>query len=73
MVDVGLAAHYGGRLALLLIEDGRYYAVHRGTRRRLPLRDDGRLADLKQAAALDPEPSPLLPAIRGAQLRVVPR
>ena len=72
-VDVGLAAHYGGRLACLLIEDGRYFALHRGTRLALPLRDEGTVAYLERAAALDPAPSPLLPALKGARLKVVPK
>ena len=59
-VDVGLSKAYGGGLACLLIEKGSLSAIHRG--KRLPLPQGGSaelLAYLKQAAALDPVPSPL--------------
>ncbi len=58
--DVGLSAAYGARLACVVIENGQPVALHRG--RRLTLPDKGgkdQLRYLKEAAALDPPPSPL--------------
>lgn len=65
MIDVGLSNAYGGRLACLVIEKDVPYALHRGKKLRLPT-DSGPelLSYLKQAAALDPAPSPLEPLIR---------
>ncbi len=60
MVDVGLSRAYGKRLACLLIEGDEFYTIHRG--KKLPIPSDsgfGLLNYLKQAAALDPQPSPL--------------
>lgn len=36
MIDVGLSKAYGSRPACLLVEDGRYFSIHRGTRVPLP-------------------------------------
>jgi len=58
-IDVGLSAFYGGPPACLLIEGGRFMAVHRGTRVELPLGGSVR-SYLERIAALDPSPSPLL-------------
>ena len=58
-IDVGLSKTYGGRLACLLIEDGRFYGLHRGEKIRLPERDENLLSYYKKAASLDPAPSPL--------------
>jgi hypothetical protein len=60
-IDVGLSKVYGSRSALLVIENGRPYALHRGTRLEIP-QDSSQPAlvgYLKRAAALDPQPSPL--------------
>ena len=60
MIDVGLSKAYGARRACLLLEHGQAYAQHRG--KKLPLPADsgaGLLAYLREAAALDPPPSPL--------------
>ena len=64
MIDVGMSKLYGGRSACLLIETGKVYALHRGTKLEIP-DDSGEdlLRYLKQAAALDPSPSPLKSAI----------
>lgn len=66
LIDVGLSRIYdnAGRLGCLLIENDKAYAIHRGQKLALPS-DEGRdmLRYLKQAAALDPQPSPLLPRI----------
>ena len=64
IIDVGLSNHYGGRQACLLIEGDELFTIHRG--KKLPLPSDsgiGLLNYLRQAAALDPQPSPLLKRI----------
>jgi hypothetical protein len=59
LIDVGLSAFFGGPPAFLLIENGKYYAVHRGSRLDLPV-DGGNLTGyLRSAAALDPPDSAL--------------
>ncbi|HWQ52805.1 MAG TPA: metallophosphoesterase [Bryobacteraceae bacterium] len=72
LVNVGLSRVYenGGRLSCLVIENGTPYALYRGQKLQLP-RDGGPdlLRYLKQAAALDPQPSPLaarIAALEGA-------
>ncbi|MGH9657391.1 MAG: protein-tyrosine-phosphatase, partial [Bryobacteraceae bacterium] len=62
MIDVGLSAHYGSRTACLVIEKDQWFALHRG--KKLPLPGAGVVEYLKQAAALDPPPSPLAPLIK---------
>ncbi len=65
LIDVGMAIFYGGRLACLLIEKNRAYALHRGKKLELPTDSrTGLLNYLKRAAALDPAPSPLEAKIR---------
>ena len=60
IVDVGISKPYGGRLACLLIETGKVYALHRGKKLAIPSdSSEGILRYLQQAAALDPSPSPL--------------
>jgi hypothetical protein len=63
LVDIGLARLYDefSRLACLVIEKGKPYALHRGRKLELPA-DSGPdlLRYLKAAAALDPQPSSLL-------------
>jgi hypothetical protein len=65
MIDVGLSAYYGSRMACLIIEDGRAYALHRGTRVELP--KDGSVAELQRyltaAAELEPGGSALRKAV----------
>lgn len=62
MIDIGLARLYDnlGRMACLVIERGKPYALHRGVKVELPT-DAGTdlLRYLKEAAALDPAPSSL--------------
>lgn len=53
LADVGLSAHYGARLACLVIENGQYFAIHRGVKIPLPLADEGRTAYLERTAALN--------------------
>jgi hypothetical protein len=64
LIDVGLSAYYGSRLSCLLIEGEQVYAIHRGKRLQIPA-DPGQplLNYLKQAASLDPPPSPILKII----------
>ena len=58
-IDVGLSKPFDGPPAFLLIEDGKYFAVHRGRRLELPV-DGGNLAEyLRAAAALEPDNSRL--------------
>lgn len=60
LIDVGLSALYGARRACLILEGDQAYALHRG--RKLSLSWDsepGLLSYLREAAALDPFPSPL--------------
>ncbi|MEP6714887.1 MAG: metallophosphoesterase [Terriglobia bacterium] len=68
MLDIGLPRVYDNisKIGCLLIEDGKAYALHRGHKLELPLDDKGpaMLQYLKQAAAFDPAPSPLLGRIQ---------
>ena len=58
MADVGIAGHYGARAAVLLIENGKMTAIHRGTR--IPLPDDGGFRTyLEDVAKLEPDPAPI--------------
>ena len=71
LADVGLSQSYGGPPACVLIEQGKPLALHRGGKLELPEGSgSGLLRYLRQAAALDPKPSPLEPriaALEGAQ------
>ena len=60
-IDIGLGSYYGRRMACLVIENGKPFALHRGRKISLPERDDAVrvLRYLKQAAEFDPAPSPL--------------
>jgi hypothetical protein len=64
LIDVGLSKAYGARRACLVLEQDRPYALHRGKRLPLPESGSGLLAYLREAAALDPAPSPLAPLIQ---------
>jgi hypothetical protein len=73
MIDAGLSEAYGRRLACLVIEGGQFYSLHRGEK--LPLPSDsgaGLLEYFKKAAALDPQPSPLLPLITNLESKLQP-
>lgn len=59
LADVGLTAHYGSRIACVLIEGDQAWAIHRGTKVALPQSNDEVLPYLRTIAALDPEPSPV--------------
>jgi hypothetical protein len=59
-IDVGLSRVYGGPPAGLLVEKGKFYAIHRGTKLELPSGPGADvLAYLKKAAELEPEGSAL--------------
>jgi len=65
-IDIGLCRIYDPKLrnACLEIEKGTLRAIHRGKRLDLPTDSGaGLLRYLKEAAALDPSPSPLAPRI----------
>ncbi|MBE0658783.1 MAG: metallophosphoesterase [Bryobacteraceae bacterium] len=71
--DVGLSKAYGGAMACVLIEKDSLSAIHRG--KRLPLPQGGTaelLAYLKEAAALDPAPSPLTEMISKIEASLTP-
>ena len=70
-IDVGMSAFYGGPAACLLIEGGQLFAIHRGKKLPLPTTDSqpDLLAYLKQAAALDPVPSPLAKTIASLEAK----
>jgi hypothetical protein len=72
MIDVGLSAVYGSRLACLVIEKGKAYTLHRGKRLEIPT-DPGLplLRYLKKAAALDTPPSPLLHRISALEKQLL--
>ena len=72
MIDVGLSAVYGGPPACLVIENGKPYTLHRGTRLDLPLGGDP-LPYLRAAAALDPQPSRLQKLIDRLEPALIPR
>jgi hypothetical protein len=63
LIDIGLSRVYDnvGKLGCLEIEGERVTAIHRGQKLELPKDDRGpdMVRYLKQAAALDPRPSPL--------------
>jgi hypothetical protein len=59
LIDVGLSAFFGGPPAFLLVESGKYYAVHRGRKLDLPVDGANLTAYLRAAAALDPPDSAL--------------
>jgi hypothetical protein len=63
LADVGLTSAYGGRSGCVVIQGGQVSALHRGKRLALPTSDAELPGYLQQAAALDPNPSPLLPLI----------
>ncbi|MBZ5582718.1 MAG: metallophosphoesterase [Acidobacteriia bacterium] len=71
LIDVGLPRVYDntGKLAVLEIDEGHPYALHRGHRLDLPADENGpgMLRYLREAAALDPQPSPLAARIQQLQ------
>jgi hypothetical protein len=73
LIDIGLSRVYDGigKVGCLVIEGDQVYVLHRGTRLELPS-DTGKdlLRYLKQAAALDPPPSPLEKRIAELEMRL---
>ncbi len=63
-IDVGLSKPFNGPPAFLLIEDGKYFAVHRGRRIELPLEGGSVQQYLRTAAALEPDNSRLRRSIQ---------
>jgi calcineurin-like phosphoesterase family protein len=60
LIDVGLGAYYGSREAYLEATSEGLFVFHRGAKLTLPSEGGQELIDyLKEAAALDPEPSPI--------------
>ena len=63
LLDVGLSREYNntGSMGCLLIEQGKVSALHRGHKLALPRDENGpdMLRYLREAAAVDPQPSPL--------------
>jgi len=64
VIDVGLTKIFDGPPAFLTIEDGKYFAVHRGRRIELPAEGGSVLEYLGSAAALEPANSRLRRAIQ---------
>jgi len=63
-IDVGLSKPFDGPPAFLLIEDGKYFAIHRGRKLELPV-DGGNVQQyLRSAAALEPDNSRLRRAVQ---------
>jgi len=58
-IDVGLSNVYGGPPAFLVIENGKYYVIHRGTRIELPMESVNVPQYLRSAAELEPGESRL--------------
>jgi len=56
VVDVGLAAHYGSGMAALLIENGKFFAIHRGRKIPLPADDSELVNYFKKIVPLEPDP-----------------
>ena len=67
MIDVGLAAFYGGTEACLILKDGQVYALHRGRLLPIPEEETEVASYLKKVAAVDLAPSTLTPVIRGIE------
>ena len=63
LIDIGLSRVYDniGKMGCLEIEGDHAVAIHRGQKLELPKDENGpdMLRYLKEAAALDPQPSPL--------------
>ena len=66
-IDVGLSKPFGGPPAILSIEDGKYFVIHRGRRLELPVDGGNVLEYLGSAAALEPANSKLRQAVGKAR------
>ncbi len=56
VIDVGMAEHYGRGMAVLEIENGQFFALHRGTRVALPKKDSGLKNYFEAISVLEPNP-----------------
>ncbi len=63
LIDVGLSHHYGAQMANLIIDQGKLYAMHRGTRIALP-GDAGLIEYLQQISDLEPSGSRLVKNVK---------
>jgi hypothetical protein len=63
-IDVGLSKPFDGPPAFLLIEDGKYFAIHRGRKLELPVDGGNVLQYLRSAAELEPVDSRLRRSIQ---------
>lgn len=63
-IDAGLSKPFEGPPVFLLIENGKYFAVHRGRRLELPLEGGSVLEYLRSAAELEPVDSRLRRAVQ---------
>jgi hypothetical protein len=71
IADVGLSQYYGARLACLVIEKDKAFALHRGEKLEIRGESDVALLEyLKRAARLDPEPSPLAGQIKALEAKL---
>jgi hypothetical protein len=73
LADVGISEAYGARRACVLIEGDSVASLHRG--RRIPLPRGGALElleYLREAASLDPQPSPLRNLIQAVAAGKIP-
>jgi hypothetical protein len=66
-IDVGLSKGFGGPPAFLIIENSKYYAMHRGTQLELPVNGESLVGYLRGATALDPPDSQLRRLSTGKQ------
>lgn len=63
-IDVGLSRVYGGPPACLLVESGRFYVIHRGSKLELPLGPGADVAAyLKRVEAMEPRGSKKAPSM----------
>ncbi|WOJ92206.1 metallophosphoesterase [Congregibacter variabilis] len=68
--DSGLAQHYGGHLASVLIEDGKVYTVQRGQRVPQPSSDTGLLDYYRAINEIEPDVNNLLYRIKQLEAAV---
>lgn len=64
VADSGLAQHYGGHLASLLIEDGKAYTIQRGEQVVLPITEAGLLDYYRAINEIEPDVNNLLYRIK---------
>ncbi len=63
-IDVGLASQHGNGMAALLIENGQFFSIHRGTTIPLPATDDGLKEYFEKIEPLEPNPDYVQKIIR---------